>query len=173
MPERLREIWWVRRMPQLVAGVALLVAIVLPLVVRESAHQQTYSLVLAFALCAVSVTVLTGWGGQLSLGQMAFAGIGALERAPRSCRRRLAVNIGWRLDPDRSRRDLPEACPFVARRSLLGVRPSRASCRASVRAALGALRVKGLLLAAARWRSRSRREAYIFGGRSSPVTTAR
>ena len=33
VPERLREIWWVRRMPQLVAGIALVAAIVLPLVV--------------------------------------------------------------------------------------------------------------------------------------------
>ena len=40
----------------------------------QSFHQQTYAMVLAFAICAVSVTVLTGWGGQLSLGQMAFAG---------------------------------------------------------------------------------------------------
>ena len=34
VPERLREIWWVRRMPQLVAGVALVAAIVLPLIVH-------------------------------------------------------------------------------------------------------------------------------------------
>ena len=33
-----------------------------------------------FAICALSLTVLTGWAGQLSLGQMAFAGIGALTR---------------------------------------------------------------------------------------------
>jgi len=56
VPERLREIWWVRRMPQLLAGFALLVAIVLPLIVTESFHHQTYAMVLAFALCAVSVT---------------------------------------------------------------------------------------------------------------------
>ena len=36
---------------------------------------------LAFAICATSLTVLTGWLGQLSLGQMAFAGLGALFAA--------------------------------------------------------------------------------------------
>ena len=52
--------------------------------ITESARHLTYAEVLAFAICAISVTVLTGWGGQLSLGQMAFAGIGALDAQPRS-----------------------------------------------------------------------------------------
>src|SRR5207253_2641944 len=94
VPERLRQIWWVRRMPQLVAAVAFLVALAIPLVVRQSFHQQTYAIVLAFALCAVSVTVLTGWGGQLSLGQMAFAGIGALSAA--AFVRGVTLNVGYR-----------------------------------------------------------------------------
>jgi len=94
VPERLREIWWVRRMPQLLAGFTLLCAILLPIVVTESARHLTYSIILATALAAVSVTVLTGWGGQLSLGQMAFAGIGALTGAAFS--RGITLNIGWR-----------------------------------------------------------------------------
>ena len=94
VPERLREIWWVRRMPHVVAGIGLLAALVLPLLRHQSASQLTYSMILAFAICAVSVTVLTGWGGQLSLGQMAFAGIGALSAAAFS--RGVTVNIGWR-----------------------------------------------------------------------------
>jgi ABC-type branched-subunit amino acid transport system ATPase component/ABC-type branched-subunit amino acid transport system permease subunit len=94
VPERLREIWWVRRMPQVLAGIALLAAIVLPLLVHESARHLTYSIIAGFAICAVSVTVLTGWGGQLSLGQMAFAGIGGLSAAAFS--RGITLNIGWR-----------------------------------------------------------------------------
>ncbi len=94
VPERLREIWWVRRMPQVVAGIGLLAAVVLPLAVHQSAHHLTYSIILAFAICAVSVTVLTGWGGQLSLGQMAFAGIGALSAS--AFERGVTLNIGWR-----------------------------------------------------------------------------
>ena len=68
----------------------------------QSAHQLTYSIILAFAICAVSVTVLTGWGGQLSLGQMAFAGIGALSGAAFS--RGVTINIGWRSTPHLQRR---------------------------------------------------------------------
>ena len=70
-----------------------LFAIVLPLIVTQSFHQQTYAMVLAFAICAVSVTVLTGWAGQLSLGQMAFAGIGALSAA--AFVRGVTFDIGW------------------------------------------------------------------------------
>jgi ABC-type branched-subunit amino acid transport system ATPase component/ABC-type branched-subunit amino acid transport system permease subunit len=94
VPERLREIWWVRRLPQLLAGFALLCAILLPLIVQQSARHLTYSIIVAFAIAAISVTVLTGWGGQLSLGQMAFAGIGALTGAAFS--RGVTLNIGWR-----------------------------------------------------------------------------
>ena len=60
----------------------------------QSARHLTYAMILAFAICAVSVTVLTGWGGQLSLGQMAFAGIGALSGA--AFARGVTLNIGWR-----------------------------------------------------------------------------
>jgi ABC-type branched-subunit amino acid transport system ATPase component/ABC-type branched-subunit amino acid transport system permease subunit len=94
VPERLREIWWVRHMGRVVAGFALVLAIILPLVVHESAHHLTYTIILSFAICAVSVTVLTGWGGQLSLGQMAFAGIGAMSGA--AFARGISMNIGWR-----------------------------------------------------------------------------
>ncbi len=94
VPERLREIWWVRRMPQLLAGFGLVVAIVVPFFITQSEHHQTYAQILAFAICAVSVTVLTGWGGQLSLGQMAFAGIGALSAA--AFTRGVTLNIGYR-----------------------------------------------------------------------------
>jgi ABC-type branched-subunit amino acid transport system ATPase component/ABC-type branched-subunit amino acid transport system permease subunit len=94
VPERLREIWWVRRMPQLVAGFAMVVAIVVPLFVTSSEHLQTYAQILGFAICAVSVTVLTGWAGQLSLGQMAFAGVGALSAA--AFERGVTLNVGWR-----------------------------------------------------------------------------
>src|SRR6185295_13127969 len=34
---------------------------------------------LLYAMVAVSLTVLTGWAGQLSLGQFAFVGLGAMS----------------------------------------------------------------------------------------------
>src|SRR5439155_14475583 len=154
VPERLRQIWWVRRMPQLVAGIALLFALVLPLVVHESFHHQTYAIILAFALCAVSVTVLTGWGGQLSLGQMAFAGIGALSAA--AFVRGVSLNIGWR-STRLIRGQLPKV-PFVPA-LLLG---ALVACLIAVAVGVGALRVKGLLLAISTMAFAIAAQAYIF-----------
>ncbi len=93
VPERLREIWWVRRMPQLVAGFGLLVGLLIPFVVTQSSSHQSWSIILAFAICAVSLTVLTGWAGQLSLGQMGFAGIAALTAARMTTG--VTLNIGF------------------------------------------------------------------------------
>jgi hypothetical protein len=72
---------------------ALLAAVVLPLLSDKSERHQTWTVVVAFALCAVSVVVLTGWGGQLSLGQMAFAGLEAAHCA--ALIRGVSANIGW------------------------------------------------------------------------------
>ena len=47
---------------------------------RASRH-VVYASIAAFTICALSLTVLTGWAGQLSLGQMAFAGLGAFTGA--------------------------------------------------------------------------------------------
>jgi ABC-type branched-subunit amino acid transport system ATPase component/ABC-type branched-subunit amino acid transport system permease subunit len=81
IPERLRSIWWARNIDK--GGILLLgvFAVILPIVVTEPSRQQLYTAVLAFAICASSLTVLTGWLGQLSLGQMAFAGLAALFAA--------------------------------------------------------------------------------------------
>lgn len=160
VPERLREIWWVRHMPQLVAGLALVFALVLPLMVTQSFHQQTYAMVLAFAVCAVSVTVLTGWGGQLSLGQMAFAGIGALSAA--AFVRGVSFDIGWR-STRILQGHLPKV-PFV----LALVFGATIACGVAVAVGLGALRVKGLLLGVSTLAFAIAAQAYIF---SRPIFT--
>lgn len=59
------------------AGV-LVVALILPFVFRTSANQFLFSRVVLYALIGLSVVVLTGWAGQLSLGQFAFVGVGAM-----------------------------------------------------------------------------------------------
>jgi ABC-type branched-subunit amino acid transport system ATPase component/ABC-type branched-subunit amino acid transport system permease subunit len=81
IPERLRSIWWARNIDK--GGILLLglIAVVLPLIKSEPSSQQLFTAVLGFAICASSLTVLTGWLGQLSLGQMAFAGLAALFAA--------------------------------------------------------------------------------------------
>ena len=81
IPARLQSYRWARNVNK--SGIVLLavIGIVLPLVFTTPSTQQIFTEVLAFAICATSLTVLTGWLGQLSLGQMAFAGLGALFAA--------------------------------------------------------------------------------------------
>jgi ABC-type branched-subunit amino acid transport system ATPase component/ABC-type branched-subunit amino acid transport system permease subunit len=81
IPDRLRAVWWVRNLNLLVGAVALVAAILLPILFGTSAQIFLFARVLLFAMVALSVTVLTGWGGQLSLGQFAFVGLGAMVTA--------------------------------------------------------------------------------------------
>ena len=79
IPERLRQIWWVRNLNGF--GFALLFGTlaIIPLLVTTSAGILVWTNILLFAMVALSLTVLTGWAGQLSLGQFAFVGLGALS----------------------------------------------------------------------------------------------
>lgn len=85
VPEHLRQIWWVRNLPRLTIAGLLLVAFAvtwyheqLGFIDIPPSRFFLYSTVVVFALCAASVTVVTGWSGQLSLAQMAYAGLGGL-----------------------------------------------------------------------------------------------
>jgi ABC-type branched-subunit amino acid transport system ATPase component/ABC-type branched-subunit amino acid transport system permease subunit len=139
VPEHLRGIWWVRHLPKFVAGLALLAAVVLPWLSDKSERHQTWTTIVAFALCAVSVVVLTGWAGQLSLGQMAFAGLGALTAA--ALIRGVTADIGWR-----DVRVIDGSLPGVSFTWALVIGAAFASLVA-VLVGIGALRVRGLLLA--------------------------
>jgi ABC-type branched-subunit amino acid transport system ATPase component/ABC-type branched-subunit amino acid transport system permease subunit len=121
IPARLQTFRWARNANK--SGVILLgaIAIILPLIFTEPSTQQTFTEVIAFAICATSLTVLTGWLGQLSLGQMAIAGLGALFAA------RL-VEVG---------------VPFWV---AIGVTTLASALLAAV-LGLGSLRVRGLYLA--------------------------
>jgi ABC-type branched-subunit amino acid transport system ATPase component/ABC-type branched-subunit amino acid transport system permease subunit len=57
---------------------AVVVAITLPLVFSASSQLSLLSQVAIFAVIGLSVTLLTGWAGLLSLGQYAFVGVGAV-----------------------------------------------------------------------------------------------
>jgi branched-chain amino acid transport system permease protein len=57
-------------------GAALLVAVLLPLVISVG-RDFLLSQVCIYAVIALSLTVLTGWGGQLSLGQFGLVAVGA------------------------------------------------------------------------------------------------
>ena len=81
VPMRLRDHWLVRHTNQIGAGLALLAALLLPVVFGQASRQFLYSEMLLYAMVALSLTVLTGWAGQLSLGQFAFVGLGAMTTA--------------------------------------------------------------------------------------------
>jgi ABC-type branched-subunit amino acid transport system ATPase component/ABC-type branched-subunit amino acid transport system permease subunit len=139
LPDRLRTLWWVRQVDR-VGFVALgTVAVVLPLVVTEPSRLLLYTTILVFALCGLSLTVLTGWGGQLSLGQMAFAGIGAFLAA--RLNQGITVDIGW----GETRVVDAGVVPLAFGPSVLLAALITAAIAAAV--GLGALRVRGLLLA--------------------------
>ncbi|ABW12654.1 ABC transporter related [Parafrankia sp. EAN1pec] len=134
VPERLRELWWVRHLEQAPLLLLGLFALLLPVVVTQPSRHLLYTIILGYAICAASVTVLTGWAGQLSLGQMAFAGLGALTAA--------ALFRGLRLDIGDTSLAI-NALPFPA--AVLIATVLTAAIAAVI--GLGALRVHGLLLA--------------------------
>jgi ABC-type branched-subunit amino acid transport system permease subunit len=76
IPRALQGLAWVRSLNWGVAGLVVAVACVVPLFL-SNATIFLLTTVLAFAIVGLSVTVLTGYAGQISLGQVAFFGIGA------------------------------------------------------------------------------------------------
>ena len=81
VPDHLRHMWWLRHINKAWIGLACVVALAVPLIITEPSKNLLYAIILAYAICASSLTLLVGWSGLLSLGQMAFAGLGALTAA--------------------------------------------------------------------------------------------
>lgn len=133
-PDAVREITWLRWASPIGAMVVLGAAAALPFVVTLPSRQLVFASVLCFAICAMSLSVITGWAGQLSLAQMTFAGFGALFAAAFSRGFELEV---WVFDFQ------APALPFIVSIAL-------GTLAVAVMAAvigLGALRVRGLQLA--------------------------
>ncbi|MDQ6747677.1 MAG: ATP-binding cassette domain-containing protein, partial [Candidatus Dormibacteraeota bacterium] len=76
VPAPWRKVWTVRHLGTAIGLLALLLAAALPLVISFGASFQL-ALIFAIATVGLSVFVVTGLAGQLTLGQFAFAGIGA------------------------------------------------------------------------------------------------
>ena len=70
---RLREVKVLRSVLAVAAGALVLAA---PYLVGELRRNQL-SIMAIYALIGVSLVILTGWAGQISLGQFAFTGVGA------------------------------------------------------------------------------------------------
>lgn len=78
VPERLRQIWWIRRGGHLAGLAGIVVAALLPVLFGSASQTFLFGRMLVFAIVGLSVTMLTGWSGQLSLGQFAMVGVGAM-----------------------------------------------------------------------------------------------
>lgn len=154
IPQHLLSIWWVRHLGKIALALVGLAAVALPIIVSTPSRQITYASILAFSICAVSVAIITGWAGQLSLGQMAFAGVGAATAA--AFQRGIELDIGWR---DTRLIDIEASgVPFAAAVMLGAV---VAGTFAGLVGA-GALRVRGLLLAVATFILGLATEEYLF-----------
>jgi ABC-type branched-subunit amino acid transport system permease subunit len=73
----------VRRLRVVAGMLAIAGAIVLPLLPGLDSSEQAFRLAIttSFAIVGVSLTILTGWSGQVSLGQYALVGAGAFVTA--------------------------------------------------------------------------------------------
>ncbi|MDG2219703.1 MAG: branched-chain amino acid ABC transporter permease/ATP-binding protein [Acidimicrobiales bacterium] len=122
MPDAYMDVWLLRNLGWVVGALVTVIAALMPLwITNKSAFVITT--ILALAIIGISVSFLTGLAGQLSLGQVAFAAIGAVA----------AVRVGTEMGS-----------------VVLGlVAGGLAGAVASVLVGLPALRVRGLQLAIA------------------------
>jgi ABC-type branched-subunit amino acid transport system ATPase component/ABC-type branched-subunit amino acid transport system permease subunit len=83
VPEILRAHWAVTRRSQIGCAAALLGAVLLPFLPALHAESRRFQLALitAYALVALSLCLLVGWTGQVSLGHFALVGLGAFVTA--------------------------------------------------------------------------------------------
>ena len=76
VPPELRKVREVVLARRIVYGLAAVLALGAPYIVgRERTGLAT--LIVLYAMVGVSLVILSGWSGQISLGQLAFAGVGA------------------------------------------------------------------------------------------------
>jgi ABC-type branched-subunit amino acid transport system ATPase component/ABC-type branched-subunit amino acid transport system permease subunit len=93
IPLALRRSAAVRWAPRVALAGGLLIAVAFPLFpyFSQPGNQFLLTLVVMYALVGISLTVLVGWAGQISLGSFALVGIGAFLCA------RWAGQAGWNL----------------------------------------------------------------------------
>ena len=89
VPEVLKSSMLLRHGMKWCIGASLVVAVVFPLLPYFKSNQFLLVLVLVYALVGVSLTILVGWSGQVSLGHFALVGVAAYLTA------RWAGEAGW------------------------------------------------------------------------------
>ena len=77
-PEASGAPWWSRHLGR--AGIVMLFAglVLVPILFSTASESFLWTRVLIFSIAGCSLTILTGWAGQLSLGQFGFAAVGGL-----------------------------------------------------------------------------------------------
>ena len=140
LPHAVARLWWVRHSSRIGIGLLIAGAAILPILITQASRQLLYSEVLLFALIGISLVVLSGWTGQISLGQAALAGIGGLTTAALVAGRDIGVGLG--------RASFTLALPDI--HFLLALLVGAAVTGAvAVVIGLGALRIRGFHLAIA------------------------
>ncbi|HVT65008.1 MAG TPA: ATP-binding cassette domain-containing protein [Mycobacteriales bacterium] len=77
VPEQLRRIWIVRHLGLVTGAVCLIAAALLPLVITNQ-NSVVVTGIIGMSIVGLSIGVLTGLGGQLTLGQFAVAAVGGV-----------------------------------------------------------------------------------------------
>ncbi len=78
IPRRLKEVWWVKQFNLIGFAIIFGFFALLGYFVDSNARLFTWTSIIIVAIVGVSLSLLTGWAGQLSLGQFAFVGLGAM-----------------------------------------------------------------------------------------------
>jgi ABC-type branched-subunit amino acid transport system ATPase component/ABC-type branched-subunit amino acid transport system permease subunit len=161
-PERLRSIWWVRNLARFGFAAIFGFFLVLPLIVTTASGTFIWSNIVLWAMITMSLTILTGWAGQLSLSQFSLVGLGGLTMSALIQGHDIPVPF----DLFDLSLELPWAVAFV-----IGTATGAVS---ALVIGLPALRVKGLFLAvttlafavaASSWLFQ---QSFFTGGTSSP-----
>lgn len=78
VPDALRRVWAIRNLGSIFGAVALAIAIALPALGISNSAAVQWSGIFALSIVGLSLGIVTGLGGQLSLGQFAIAAIGGV-----------------------------------------------------------------------------------------------
>ena len=83
VPEAIRDRFVAKRGAPVLGGVSLAVALLLPALppLRGEGDRFQLAVIVIYAIIGVSLTMVIGWGGQLSLGHFAVVGVGAYVAA--------------------------------------------------------------------------------------------
>ena len=90
VPRELAHLPEVRWAGRGIVAIAALGVLLLPAILDDR-YTNLAAAVVIYSIIAVSLVILTGWAGEISLGQMAFVAIGSAAAG--------AANVHWGLDP--------------------------------------------------------------------------